>query len=72
MKSIINSLVLSLLLANTQCIQINKERVSAESKSIINNAVNDVLKITQGPEAGDVIHSTAHHVHSVEKPTVVY
>jgi len=51
-------LVLSLLLANTQAISIRKEstRISMESKQIINDAVNDVLKITTGPVPGDVIH----------------
>jgi hypothetical protein len=64
---IISSLVLSLLLANSQAISIQKsktvDRISAESKDIINNAVNDVLKITQSPVQGDSIIKEETNVH---------
>lgn len=55
MKSVIKSLAVALLLANVNAIHVRKEKISNESKDIINSAVNDVLKITQAPEPTDTV-----------------
>jgi len=71
----INSLVLSLFLAQSQAVVVRKntDRISNESRDIINGAVNDVLHITQGPDAGDQItHSEEHHHHFSAPEVVVH
>ena len=71
------SLVLALFLAGTQSVRVEKEsaRISAESRKVIADAVNDVLKISQAPAPGDVISSFSaehHHHHHYPAPAVVY
>lgn len=73
----VNTLVIALFLAGVQTARVQKEstRISAESRKVISDAVNDVLRITQAPAAGDVITSSSsehHHHHHYSAPAVVY
>merc|ERR1712167_515041 len=63
MKRISKLFVIGLLLGTTQAVRLEEEKVTDETAKTINDAVKDVLKITQDEPRVKVNHSEEHHHH---------